>query len=721
LRYDAQNITDAGSDLITLRRTLIGDSLFIDFDFEIIVRRPGEVLIMQQEELGIEERGEYCVGPISSLPGQILCNELILKAESYGGQGLQGAYFRSGNVDENCFMYRSTRFPGHDTVGIILCDEFSVCDTFLQPILIIGDTISFPFFDDFTNNGPFPDESKWLEDLTFVNSTMAVNPPSFGTATFDGLNQQGRPYGGEFGVSDRLTSRPIDLSNASVSQNIAFSFYYQMKGRGFLPRVQDSLIVEFLTETDGWVQVAGFPGSRFIPLDSFPAFIFHGIELDDPAYFHDGFQFRFLNLGERTGAFGVWHVDYVTLDFAPSISNFDPEDLTIVEGNGSLLKNYTSIPLNQIVDFEEKELDNSITGIYKNQNNAPAAFNTDNVFITNLSTGNTYDVISAGIGGGNTDPFEIINDVTAIPGGTIDEITQDINSAQDEIRFEVLQTITGSADRNIRSNNDTIRTETTIANYFAYDDGTAERALDSDGINTIIVVEYEANRDDQLEAVQFHFPEINGDFFSQRFNLLVWTGGDQPGDLVDAYRLNLRPVSTDSLQGFTTYLVRDEFGDAQPLDIPAGKFFVGWQQLESTPDPIPVGFDKNNAASQFIWFNTGSFWRRFDDVINFQGALMVRPVMVGGNPVQTSTEDNSIANQEIAVFPNPVEDQLNFKLQDGNYEDFEISIFNNLGQSYYAGKLTRQIDTQRFTAGIYFAKIINRKTFETQFVQFVKQ
>jgi len=719
LTYAAQNITGAGRDTITVIRSIIDDSLDVELNFEIFVGRPGQTLIMQQEVLNIEERGEYCVGPIDNLPGDILCNELILPAETYGGQGLQIAFFRTGNDAENCFTYQSTRFPGHDTVGIVLCDEFAVCDTFLQPILIVGDTVSLPFFDDFTNEGPFPDESNWLEDLTFVNKTMAADPPSFGTATFDGLNQQGRPYGGGFGVADRLTSKPIDLSNSSISQNIALTFYYQMKGRGFLPRVQDSLIVEFLTDTSGWQQVAAFPGSRFIALDSFPPFTFHGVELDDPGYFHDGFQFRFSNLSERTGAFGVWHVDYVTLDVS-NVASFNANDLAIVEGNGSMLNRYTSIPLIQIVDFEDKELDSSIQGIYSNLNNAPAAFNTDNNFITNLTSGNTYDVIQAGITGGNIDPFEILNDVTAIPGATFDEIAQDINIAQDEIRFEVLQTISGSDNLNIRTNNDTIRTETIISDYFAYDDGTAERALDSDGVNSVVVLEYEANQFDSLHAVQFHFPEVNGDFFSQQFNLMVWIGGDQPGTLNEAYRLISQPVSTDSLQGFSTYLIRNELGEPEPLIIPPGKFYVGWQQLASTSNPIPVGFDRNNRdASQFVWFFTGADWRRLDDFINFQGALMVRPVM--GRRTLVSTDLVTAKNQEINVYPNPVENLLNFQLEKGNYEDYQINIFNNLGQSFYNGKMTQQIDTQRFTAGIYFAKVVNQKTGEAQFVQFVKQ
>ncbi len=727
LLYAASDLVEAGLDVISLRRTIIGDSVEVDIDYEIFVRRAGQTLMMNQAILDLEDRGEYCVDPISNLPGEILCNEIIFTAENYGGQGLQNVYFRSRNADEHCFIYHSTRFAGNDTIGIILCDEFSICDTFLQPLSIVGDTLTLPFFDDFTNDGPYPSKSKWSEDLTYVNNTMAVNPPSFGAATFDGLNQKGRPYGGEFGVADRLTSKPIDLSNSSVGQNVALSFYYQMKGRGFFTRKQDSLIVEFLTEFDGWKKVAAFEGSGFIRNNVFPPFVFHGIELDDPAYFHSGFQFRFSNLSERSGAYGVWHLDYVALNNTTSISNFDPKDLTIIEGNGSLLKKYTSVPIQQLINFEDKEIDDQIYGAYQNFNNTTAAFNTDNIFITNLNSGETYDVLPAGIGG-NNDPFKITFDNTPIFGGTLNEIKEDIRSvlSQDEIRFEVLQTISGSDEKNSKKNNDSLRTETIISNYFAYDDGTAEKALDSDGANSMVAVEFEANVEDSLKAIQFHFPEVNGDYYGQRFNILVWEGSLGTAGQAK-YLRTVRPAPSDSIQGFTTYIIADpnivDSIVAKPISISPGKFYVGWQQLESTPNPIPVGFDRNTPeASQHISFHTGFEWRKLDDYIDFKGALMIRPVMDGAEePLQTSTKDTQISSQEITVYPNPVTDQLNFKIENGEHSDYEINIFNNLGQSFYSGKLTRQIDTQQFMAGIYFAKVINRKTFETQFVQFVKQ
>lgn len=728
--YNAENITGAGLDIIFLKRTVIGDTSSIELEYEIYVRRAGETLIMTPEILTLEERGAYCVSPINNLPGDILCNELILTAENYGGQGLQNVYFRSRNEDEHCFIYHATRFSGNDTIGIVLCDEFSVCDTFLQPILIVGDTVNLPFFDDFTNGGPFPAKSKWLEDLTYVNNNMPVSPPSFGVATFDGLNQKGQPYGGGYGVADRLTSKPIDLSNSSVGQNVVMSFYYQLKGQGFLPRVQDSLLVEFLTEADGWKKVAAFKGSGFIALDSFPPFIFHGIELDDPAYFHDGFQFRFSNLSERTGAYGVWHIDYIVLDEGRTVNSQNLDDVAIIEGNSSILENYQSMPILQFQGFESKELSNSINAAFFNHLNLTENLENSTVTISENITGTTWPSfeMTGGIESNLDSRVPEFRSVT-VPGTIYSTIENDLSAFsinEQKLEIEVMQTLKVAAQTGIGVfANDTLSKSTHISNYYAYDDGTAERALDSDGLNSIVAVEYEANKDDQLEAVQFHFPQVNGDYTNQRFNLLVWQGA--LGEVSDAiYSRVVKPSSPDSLQSFTTYLIADpnllDTISSLPIDIPAGKFYVGWQQLESTPNPIPVGYDKNNPeASQFISFWTGALWRKHDDFINFKGALMIRPVMSGGQPLQTSTKESLIENSKVIAYPNPATDLLNFKIENQNLKDLKINIYNNLGQSFYSGKLTQQIDIQRFTAGIYFAKIVNQKTFETQFIQFVKQ
>src|SRR5690606_34499596 len=100
---------------------------------------------------------------------------------------------------------------------------------------------------------------------------------------------EGLPYGGGYGGSDTLTSRPIDLS----AENAAYlSFYIQPKGIGYLPRLMDSLVVEGKNVDGNWRKLEEFEGleNSFVNMDA-PEFQRVSIELD-PEFRHREFQFR---------------------------------------------------------------------------------------------------------------------------------------------------------------------------------------------------------------------------------------------------------------------------------------------------------------------------------------------------------------------------------------------------------------------------------------------
>ena len=120
-----------------------------------------------------------------------------------------------------------------------------------------NNTLSIPFADDFSQGTGYPDQRYWVDNQAFINNTLALNPPSIGVATLDGLNAEGLPYGGGFGGSDTLTSRVIDLAD---EQSAYLSFYIQPKGLGYIPQVKDSLIVEGKTMTDSWERLESFEG-----------------------------------------------------------------------------------------------------------------------------------------------------------------------------------------------------------------------------------------------------------------------------------------------------------------------------------------------------------------------------------------------------------------------------------------------------------------------------
>lgn len=89
-----------------------------------------------------------------------------------------------------------------------------------------NDTLSLPFFDDFSKDAAYPDVSNWLDNQVFINQSFGDNPPSIGVATFDALNSAGELHsnaGITTFLSDSLTSKPINLANRTDKNPISIS------------------------------------------------------------------------------------------------------------------------------------------------------------------------------------------------------------------------------------------------------------------------------------------------------------------------------------------------------------------------------------------------------------------------------------------------------------------------------------------------------------------
>jgi hypothetical protein len=111
--------------------------------------------------------------------------------------------------------------------------------------------LKLPFFDDFSTAAKVPHDSLWLNGGVRVNNQFAVNAPSKGVATFDGLKANGQPW--DFNPNtiqllvDTLTSQPIDLSGLSPASNVVLSFFWQAGGLGEAPDPTDSLLLQVKT------------------------------------------------------------------------------------------------------------------------------------------------------------------------------------------------------------------------------------------------------------------------------------------------------------------------------------------------------------------------------------------------------------------------------------------------------------------------------------------
>ena len=134
------------------------------------------------------------------------------------------------------------------------------------------------FFVNLNNSDAF-----WLDDQAYHNYRFAVEPPSLGVVTFDGLNENGFPYAIGTTITnyaDFLTSKPLDLSTVNVADSVYFSFLFQAEGFGDVPETTDSLVLEFYAkDLDQWNWVWSASGQAV------GDFQIGNIPITDPLYF----------------------------------------------------------------------------------------------------------------------------------------------------------------------------------------------------------------------------------------------------------------------------------------------------------------------------------------------------------------------------------------------------------------------------------------------------
>jgi hypothetical protein len=96
---------------------------------------------------------------------------------------------------------------------------------------------------------------RWETGSARQTETFAINAPTIGAATLDGLNRFGEPYNfvevNTPGWCDTLTSLPIALNGYFPESNVHLMFHYEAGGRGNAPDVgEDFLVLEFKSTDD---------------------------------------------------------------------------------------------------------------------------------------------------------------------------------------------------------------------------------------------------------------------------------------------------------------------------------------------------------------------------------------------------------------------------------------------------------------------------------------
>jgi hypothetical protein len=567
-----------------------------------------------------------------------------------------------------------------------------------------NESLELPFFDDFSTYTGLPDPEKWEDKYVYVNQHFGISPPSIGVATFDGLNPWGRRYGNaDLGgmILDTLTSCPIDLEGLNENDNIFLSFFYQSQGFGDVPEDADSLVLEFLADTtdaglenEGWIRVFSVQGAELSSFD------YQVIKLENPSdsinYFHKNFKFRFMNYGNPRGNLDHWHIDYVLLDRNRSFEDRSFNDVAVYERAKPFISRYYELPFNQF-KFNPTIFNASSYFVYAKNLSDEIKNSSYGYRLTYL---NENRIIADNFGqvafNFRPETFEEIEEPYTAP----------IFNFQGDSAVFLFETAIIASDG--FTGNDTSKLKLTFANYYAYDDGTAETGYYIPNASEAqFAYQFNALVQDTLIGVAIYFNESEDDVSNNTFNLKVWDNIGRVGTPISVQNpenlryelLGLNPVYQNSRNGFTYYY----FDKKIPV---LGDFYVGWEQNGSYR--INVGFDLNypfwsgNSSNPFQFYNFNGTWLPS----SLPGSVMLRPILTREifYPPASIKQSNT---EQIRIFPNPAQDFVNVEMPKNS--DYEISIINGKGQEVYKNKSNGNItiSTKELMNGIYVLRVIN--------------
>ena len=560
-------------------------------------------------------------------------------------------------------------------------------------------SLNLPFFDDFTNYGVYPDSSKWTDFTVYINNTMCVHPIARGVATFDDMDRNGIPYDSfsntVFRYADSLTSQPINLDPATNSpgDSVYLSFFYQPQGNGFYPLPQDSLMLFMRTRYGGFIKVWSIPGTGLQPFTQVM------VPITDTLFFHDQFQFRFVNIAAGFWADAVWNIDYVRLDRLRSFTDTAINDIGFSADPTFLLNDYTSMPYRQFKANTAGETASQYTDSVNNTNTVGGPNPIDYHYIASgLNTGVILQPplsFTASIASATTQQLSFPSYTATIPMSSIG--VHDKVIFENKFYFEQTPT-TGTVD------NDTIVKNQVFDNYLAYDDGTAEKSYYLKLFPTLpgkIAVEHHLNQPDTLRGMAIYFGRQIPFSSYKEFSIVIYAtlkgvNGAVADNVLYQQDLNFAGYA-DTVNHFWVY----KFD--KPVPMQAGTFFAGTlQPADRGSDSLYFGLDVNRIGSNHAYYNVLGGWN--PSLIS--GALMMRPLL-GQEVTGTRVAEMAISKETWRITPNPATSEIRLGLDGDHFAAYSISDMR--GKTILAGNLAgdKPIDVCDLPAGTYVVTIVS--------------
>lgn len=550
--------------------------------------------------------------------------------------------------------------------------------------------LTLPFIDDFSQQHFYPDASKWINNNVYINSSYPVNPPSYGVATFDGLDSTGYPYNflvpTAYGIADYLTSKVIDLT--VITDSVFLSFYYQPQGIGNLPQPKDSLRLEFFRKSDStWVRKWAVPGSNLAPFKKVMVAV-------DTSFHNDAFQFRFLNYATLSGNVDHWHLDYVYLNDARNHADTTLDDVAFTGDFYNMLNEFTSMPYTH---YKLDSISNMATAInveYTNNHNInrPVFYKYEVIDDNGSGTSLTTYPITAS----SSNVFAHSN--LTIPLAVYDLPTNNYYFPVDTNQTKVFQiknyfsfTSSGIGPKDFNQTNDTVTTYQVFNNYYSYDDGSAEAGYGVFGINSKLANQFNIKMSDTLVALDIYFNPITNNLSAKTFKLKIWSS------LSPEVVLYEQSGYFNPIYSFTNEFLK--YNLDYPIYLPAGTYYFGYENI--TEDFLTVGFDLNNNNRTKIYKNVVGVWENS----SYDGTLMLHPVFKYQDAI-VSINENIDNNSKINVYPNPSTGKIYLKNTLGLNEIQVFDMFGKIMLELPKGN-HKDIDLSSIPNGVYLIKLSN--------------
>lgn len=543
----------------------------------------------------------------------------------------------------------------------------------------------------------------WLDSNVYINDHFPINPWTIGVATFDGLNSEGYPYfinSSIRGYGDYLTSKPFDLAGLKLSDSVYFSFLYQPKGYGDAPEninigstsKHDSLCLQFFNPTyNKWFSVWSETVSDdpIIRNKQFINFKKVHFRIKDSTFLKKNFQFRFVNYGDLSGSLDHFHLDYVKFRKNSGYQDTLFKDFAFVYPIKSILKKYHSVPWKHFVNVPNKPINDSILFTIRNGSNIDE--NNDQngslILFKNGKEFNKFNIAGQTLTNGqvNYSKFTFYSSFVNFK----DKINIPFNG-EDSMSVNIKATINASF-KNLPEN-DTSDYNQHFADYYSYDDGSAEAGYGLKSAQSSVAYKYKSLISDSILGAYIYFLPSVIDNKQKQFALTIWKDNKGvPGEIIyedDDFSLH-SPVYGKTRDDFKPYYLKDF--KRILLDT---SFFIGIRQIDK--DPINIGFDRNTKTIDQIFYSLDkNTWKKSQ--VDTVGSLMIRPIFVSNINKKVYIENN-LPNPDFLVYPNPLKNRLYILSTESN---FRISDIQGREVLNFYNKEEGE-DISDITPGVYF-------------------